>query len=143
MSCARHGWRAGARPETAGVRAGILLILAAAVAGCAVPAPPPDGVRHVVLVWLKEPGNPAHRRTVVEVTRDLAHLPGVLSVDAGPVVPGDRPIVDDSFDVGICFRFESVAAMRRYVVHPLHVKLVKERLRPIVRRLQVYDFTIR
>ncbi len=112
--------------------------------GCAAAPPaPPGGVRHVVLVWLKEPGNPAHRRTVVEVARALADLPGVVSVDAGPVVSSDRPIVDDSFDVGICFRFESVAAMRRYVTHPRHVRLVKERLRPIVRRLRVYDFQVR
>lgn len=49
---------------------------------------PAEGGRitHVVVVWLKEPGNEAHRRQIIEETRKLQTIPGILSLDLGPCV---------------------------------------------------------
>ena len=59
-----------------------------------------DRVHHVVFCWLKDPGNEAHRQNIVDTSRSFRSIPGVVQVRAGRVVPSDRKIVDDTFDVG-------------------------------------------
>ncbi len=66
-------------------------------------------------------------------------VPGIQFLDTGVPLPSDRPVVDDSFDIGLTMRFESAAALRAYETNPLHVKKVTEVLRPLSRKLQVYD----
>ncbi len=122
----------------------VALLLAALLAGCATrpSAPSAGGVQHVVLFWLKEPGNPEHRRRILEATRGLASIPGLVSVSAGLVIPSERAIVDDSFDVGVVMRFESEAAMHAYLEHPEHRKAVAEVIRPLVRKIRVHDIRL-
>jgi hypothetical protein len=98
-----------------------------------------SGIEHVVIIWLNEPGNPAHRTRVLEESRVLASIPGVLALKPGRVVASERTIVDSSFDVGLIVSLEDQAALDDYLVHPLHVRLVNETLRPLVKRIQVYD----
>nr|VFJ43430.1 MAG: Stress responsive A/B Barrel Domain [Candidatus Kentron sp. DK]VFJ58740.1 MAG: Stress responsive A/B Barrel Domain [Candidatus Kentron sp. DK] len=97
-------------------------------------------VNHVVLVWLKESGNPSHRRKIIAASRNLREIPGVLGVRAGEVVPSRRGIVDDSFDVGISITFASVRGMTEYIHHPRHARAVREVFRPLAARILIYDF---
>ena len=97
-------------------------------------------VSHIVLLWLKDSGNSAHRELLIDASRQLKHIPGVLEVRVGEVIPSNRKIVDDSFDVGIYFSFSSVKAMQGYLTHPLHVKTVKEIILPVTRKVLAYDF---
>jgi hypothetical protein len=97
-------------------------------------------VVHVVLVWLKEPGNRDHREQIIRVSRTFAHIDGVIEVRAGEPLASDRPVVDDSFDVGIYIRFASAEDMRAYLADQRHVRAVEEVLRPLTARYQVYDF---
>jgi hypothetical protein len=97
-------------------------------------------VNHVVLCWLKEPGNRDHRDRILEVSRTFRDIPGVLEVRVGEAVPSDRKIVDDSFDVAICLTFRDSRDMNAYIEHPLHRAAAKDVLSPIVDRVVVYDF---
>lgn len=97
-------------------------------------------LRHLVLCWLKEPGNVEHQEKIIEVTRSFREIPGVLDAQAGKSVPSDRSIVDDSFDVGILVVVESKVALGEYLRHPLHDIAKKKILLPLVDRLVVYDF---
>ena len=97
-------------------------------------------VVHVVLVWLKEPGNATHRARVVEATRSFSTIPGVEEIRVGEPVPSGRPTVDDSFDIGLYMIFASKKALDAYLVHPEHQAAQREILRPLVRRVIVYDF---
>jgi len=106
-------------------------------------APRPGEVDHVVLVWLKHPGDAAERARLVEAGRALASIPGVISVSGGESLPSKRPMVDASFDLGYVFRFESEAAMNAYVKHPLHMKLAREVLFPAAKKVVVHDFVVR
>jgi Stress responsive A/B Barrel Domain len=121
----------------------LILALAACLAlvSCATIAPPAaqGTVDHVVLLWLKRPGNAADRQAVLAATDELRSIPGILFLDYGTPLASDRPVVDDSFDIGLTMRFESAAALRAYETDPLHVKKVTEVLRPLSRKLQVYD----
>lgn len=97
-------------------------------------------VHHVVLCWLKEPGNREHRRRIIEVTRTFAGMEDVIEVQVGKVLASERGLVDDSFDVGIHLTFASVEAMNRYLVDPVHISAVKDVIRPLTGRIVAYDF---
>ena len=99
-----------------------------------------DSVEHVVVVWLKTPGNSEHRRRIIAESEVLLDIPGVTGLRAGVMIPSERPIVDSSFDVAMIISFTDTAAMQAYLDHPVHVKLVKETLKPLVNRIRVYDF---
>ena len=99
-----------------------------------------DSVVHVVLVWLKEPRNRDHREQIIRVSRTFADIDGVIEVRAGEPLASDRPVVDDSFDVGITIRFASAEDMRAYLVDERHVRAVEEVLGPLTDRYRVYDF---
>ena len=97
-------------------------------------------VVHVVLVWLKDPGNAAHRARIVEATRAFAGLPGVEEIRVGEPVPSARASVDDSFDIGLYMVFSSREALEAYLDHPDHRAAQREILRPLATKAIVYDF---
>jgi hypothetical protein len=102
-------------------------------------AKPQAAVTHVVLCWLKMPGDEAGRRRIIETTQTLKSIPGVVSVTAGRAMPSTRPVVDSSFDVGIVITFTDESALRAYDQHPTHKRAVETVLRPLVAKLLVYD----
>jgi hypothetical protein len=124
-----------------------ILVISATLLGCAsVSAPahqPTDAsVRHIVLVWLKDPGNTQNRTRVIEASKSLSSIPGVLDVAAGPVIKSEREIVDSTFDVGIVFTLKNEAALQSYLIHPLHIRAMKETLSPLVKKVLVYDLAV-
>ncbi len=97
-------------------------------------------VEHIVIVWLKEPGSSTARNRIIEASGILTAIPGVVSIKSGIVMPSDRTIVDSSFDIALIITLVDAAALQAYLTHPLHVTLVEETLKPLVERIQVYDF---
>jgi hypothetical protein len=98
-------------------------------------------VEHIVFVWLQEPGNEAHRTRIIRESQVLREIPGVTGLRAGSVLPSQRPVVDSSFDVALIVGLRDAAVMTDYLTHPLHVQLVEETLKPLVKQIRVYDFT--
>jgi hypothetical protein len=120
-----------------------LLLVVTLVPACASVAPATaagEQVHHIVICWLKDPGNAGARQQLIEVSKSFQTLPGVVRVSAGPVLPGDRGIVDSSFDVAIVMSFESREALYAYLDHPRHRQATQEVLRPLTSRVIVYDF---
>ncbi len=97
-------------------------------------------VVHVVLVWLKEPGNLEHRQRIIDASREFETIPGVIHVSVGEVMVSERPVVDDSFDVGLYLTFSSVDAMNTYLADDRHQQALREVFRPLSERYIVYDF---
>jgi len=100
-----------------------------------------DAIEHIVIVWLQDPGNAAHRARIISESQVLRKIQGVTQLRAGGMLPSQRAIVDSSFDVALIVTLRDVEAMAGYLSHPLHVKLVEETLKPLVKKIQVYDFT--
>lgn len=119
-----------------------LLQSLALLSSCATIAPPakPGTVDHVVLVWLKRPGNEEDKQALMELGRHLRAIPGIRFLDSGTALPSERPTVDDSFDIGYVMRFDSPAALEAYAIHPVHVK-AKDELVRLSSRILVYDVT--
>ncbi len=99
-----------------------------------------SGVVHVVLVWLNEPGNAGHRQQIIEGSRKLREIPGVLTLHVGEVIPSDRDVVDASYDVALSLVFASQADLDAYLIHPLHKQTVRDVFAPIMDHYRVFDF---
>jgi hypothetical protein len=97
------------------------------------------GITHVVLLWLKQPGDTAAIDRIINTSREFKKIPGVVSVRVGRPLPSTRPVVDSSFDVGLAMQFNDPDALQAYEVHPQHVKAVREVLRPLAAKILVYD----
>ena len=119
----------------AGLVAGLLL---AGCGHCKLPAAEAK-LQHVVLCWLKNPGDQAVRQKIIELSKSFASIPGVISVRVGVAVPSERAIVDDSFDVGIIFSFADRESMQTYLEHPTHKNAVKDVIAPLTSKIVVYD----
>ena len=117
----------------------LLILFACTLSACTTPRRAP-GVTHVVVFWLKDHGNAAHRAKLMEVSESFRKIPGVLSVHAGPCIPSARPIVDNSFDVALTMEFASKAEMQRYLDDPRHKESTVAVLKPLVKKITVYDF---
>jgi hypothetical protein len=63
----------------------------------------------------------------------------VEHLSVGTPLASERPVVDDSFDVGLVMRFANAADLAVYEKHPVHVKAVNEILKPAAKKLLVYD----
>ena len=110
---------------------------------CLPPAAGQDSqpLEHVVIVWLKQPGNQDAQSRIIAASQALTAIPGVVSLRVGTAVASERPIVDSSFDVALVVSFSDRAALDSYLNHPLHVQLVETTLKPLVERILVYDFS--
>ncbi len=97
-------------------------------------------VTHVVLVWLKKPGDKAMRQQFVSISKQLNDLPGIIHRHVGEVLPSDRPVVDDTFDVAVTATFKDKKALQAYLDHPRHKKIIHEKLKPMINRVVIYDF---
>lgn len=109
------------------------------VAACA-PINIKPAVNHVVLVWLKADTAPEVREKIIEGSKTLKTIPGILDLQVGKAIPSERPIVDDSFSLGLYMRFDTVADMNAYLTDPKHVEFVDTQVRPYLEKLVVYDF---
>jgi hypothetical protein len=97
------------------------------------------GITHVVLMWLKTPGDAAAIDKIVRTSREFTAIPGVVSVRIGRPMASTRPVVDASFDVGLAMTLNDEAALHAYETHPQHLKAVTEVLRPLAAKTVVYD----
>jgi len=100
----------------------------------------PQPVVHIVLLWLKQPGDSMQRQQLIQASQALRQIPGIRRLQLGEALPSERTIVDDSFDVALVFTFDDAAAMQRYLVHPLHKQIVKRDIKPLVSRIRAHDF---
>lgn len=97
------------------------------------------GIKHIVFCWLHEPDQTEQVERVIKTSRELKSIPGVIDIRAGTALSSERPIVDDSFDVGITMTFTNRAALDNYLSHPEHLSRVNRVFRPLCQRILVYD----
>lgn len=97
-------------------------------------------VTHVVICWLKNPGDARDRQRIIEASQRLRTIPGVLDLQIGSAIPSDRPVVDSTYDLALVITFANERVLRSYEQHPIHQQLNREFLQPLVSRYTVYDF---
>jgi len=121
-----------------------VLGLIALLSGCATaPKSGPTGkINHIGLIWLKEPGNAAHRQRIIDAAHRFAReIPEVAFLSVGQTLPKRSQLVDASFDICFVMRFEDKAALDRYGKHPVHQKAAQEVFLPLSQKTLFYGFT--
>ncbi len=102
--------------------------------------PKTGSIQHIVLTWLKKPGNAADRAALVAAAKSLkADIREVKSLAVGQPLMSERPVVDDSFDVALVMRFDSKADLSAYEASPIHTQAVKTILGPLTKKIVVHD----
>lgn len=97
-------------------------------------------ITHVVMVWLKQPGNEQQRSAFIKASERLNDLPGIVNRHVGVVIASDRGIVDDTFDVAVSVTLESEEALKAYLNNPKHKKTLNEKIKPLINRTVAYSF---
>ena len=119
------------------------LVIVAAFLFTACAAPRQADIEHVVLVWLKHPGNAEDRAKLIHATENLQRATGLIrSLKTGTPVPNQRPEVDDSFDLALSMRFDNREKLEAFENNPDHIKAREKILRPLVRRIVIYDIAL-
>lgn len=102
--------------------------------------PKKGAIEHVVLAWLKKPGNKDDQARVIAAAKSLkADIKEVKTLAVGRALPSDREVVDDSFDVALVMRFDTPADLASYEKNPVHVKAVTDILKPLTAKIVVHD----
>lgn len=95
---------------------------------------------HIVIFWTK-PENPKIADTLVAgMHHYLKGIPGVLHFHVGRMVPSERPVVDQSYQVALNITFPDKPAQDAYQGHPLHLEFVEKVFKPNCAKVVVYDF---
>ena len=118
------------------------VVLACLTVGCQQHARPETryALGHVVVFWLKNPGDPEVRSRIIRASDGFRSIPGVVRVDAGERVSTPRPNVDKTYDVAVVIWFKDQGALEQYQVHPKHKAMLQE-LGPLIDHTVAYDFT--
>jgi len=95
---------------------------------------------HVVIFWTRPEKSSAVEELLAGAEKYLRPIPGVLSFHIGEMVPSDRDVVDQSYQVALNLIFPDKDAQDHYQVHPLHIEFVEKAFKPNCERVVVYDF---
>ena len=95
---------------------------------------------HIVIFWT-DPAQPGAADELVAGGRKLLpSIPGVTQFHIGKMVGSTRPVVDQTYQVALNLIFPSKQAQDDYQAHPQHVEFVTKYVKPLTRRILVYDF---
>ena len=97
-------------------------------------------VTHVMLFWLKRPGNVDDQNFLRRALRTLRRARGVNDIRVDRPLLVDRPSVEQSFDLGVVMTFRDREALEKFERDPRREQAIDAMLRPLVRQYTVYNF---
>src|SRR5437763_7348280 len=97
-------------------------------------------VTHVMLFWLKRPGNVDDQNFLRRGLRTLRRARGINDMRVGRPLPVDRQDVEQSFDLGVVITFRDRQALEKFERDQRREQALDAMLRPLVRRYTVYNF---
>ena len=97
-------------------------------------------VTHVMLSWLKRPGNVDDRNVLMRGLRTLRRVRGVNDVRVGRPLPVDRSSLEQSFDLGVVGIFRDRETLEKFERDPRRRGALDAMLQPLVRRYSGYNF---
>ena len=103
------------------------------------PATQSSPVSHIVVFWLRTPGDNEARQKLIDASKTLTQIPGILNVTVGVPMPSTRPVVVTNYDLAVVITFADAQALADYGKNPIHQKLMAEVMKPLVKEYKVYD----
>ena len=96
-------------------------------------------ITHVVVFWTDKPMGEDRKKLLQGASELLADIPGVRNFRVGPAMASPRAVVDDSFAVALCMDFDTREELEAYAEHPGHQRFVADYVKPLGKRMVVYD----
>jgi hypothetical protein len=95
---------------------------------------------HIVIFWM-DPATPdAADELIAGALKHLKGIPGAAHFHVGKMSPSARPVVEQSYQVALNLIFPDKRTEQEYQVHPQHLEFVAKYVKPLVKKLIVYDF---
>ncbi|MGO8765973.1 MAG: Dabb family protein [Limisphaerales bacterium] len=95
---------------------------------------------HIVVFWT-DPAKPtAADELLVGAQKLLKDIPGVTQFHVGKMSPSPRPVVEQGYQVALNLLFPDKQAEQAYQAHPKHMEFVEKFVKPMVKKIVVYDF---
>lgn len=95
---------------------------------------------HVVIFWTDPANSKASEELIAGAEHYLKPIPGILHFHIGKMVRSHRPVVDQTYQVGLNVVFGDKKAQDDYQTHPLHVEFIEKVFKRVCKRVIVYDF---
>jgi hypothetical protein len=95
---------------------------------------------HIVIFWTDPANSRAPGEVIAGAQRFLRTIPGILQFHIGRMAPSHRPVVEQSYQVALNLIFTDKKAQDDYQAHPQHVEFVEKCVKPLVKKVVVYDF---
>lgn len=93
----------------------------------------PTVIEHIVLLKVKSDVSDEEMKKLIDGTHSLRTIPGVISITVGPTFVEEwMPDRRNGHTHTLSCRLESKEALRVYQDHPLHDKVKKECLLPVL-----------
>ena len=86
-------------------------------------------IRHCVLLRFVDDATPDQRRAVLD---ELATLPGAIPEIEAYRFGDDVGLADGNWDLGVTGDFADAAAYAVYAGHEAHIRVIAERIKPIL-----------
>jgi hypothetical protein len=98
------------------------------------------GFNHVVIFWTDPAQTNAADELIAGANKYLKPIPGLKQYCIGKMVGSERPVVDQTYQVALSTVFADKQAQDDYQIHPLHLEFVAKYVKPLVKKVTVYDF---
>jgi hypothetical protein len=95
---------------------------------------------HIVIFWTDATQPDAADKLMAGANKHLRMIPGILQCHIGRMSPSLRPVVDQSYQVALNLIFTGKQAEQEYQTHPQHLEFVQEFVKPLVKKVVIYDF---
>ncbi len=95
---------------------------------------------HIVIFWTDPAKSEAADALVAGAKQYLSRAPGILQFHVGKMVPSQRAVVDQSYQVALNIVFDTKKSQDNYQEHPQHLEFVEKVFKPNCQKVVVYDF---
>ena len=95
---------------------------------------------HIVVFWT-DPANPnAANELLAGANKLLKSIPGVVQFHVGKMVPSERPVVEQNYQIALNLIFPNQQAEQAYQTHSQHLEFAEKYVKRLVKKVVVYDF---
>lgn len=94
----------------------------------------------MVIFWTNPDVPNAADELIAGFEKYLRHIPGIVQFNYGRMVPSHRPVVDQSYQVGLNLVLQDKKAEEAYQIHPSHVEFVEKVFKRVCKKATIYDF---
>jgi hypothetical protein len=95
-----------------------------------------------VVTFYTDPAQPqAADELIAGCDTYLKDIPGVVHYHIGKMVPSERAVVSQAYQVGLNLIFPSMEEERAYQIHPRHLEFIEKVYKRVCIKAEIFDFS--